>query len=45
LDAVELKDENGKVWKLLKMRNPWARETYEGPWHDLDKRWTPSLKK
>jgi hypothetical protein len=27
------------------MRNPWARETYQGPWNDLDKRWTPSLRK
>jgi len=26
------------------MRNPWARETYEGPWNDLDKRWTPALR-
>lgn len=26
--------------KLVKLRNPWAKEKYTGPWHDYDPRWT-----
>ena len=34
----------GVQQKLLKMRNPWATENYNGPWNDNDKRWTPELR-
>lgn len=44
LDAVTVIEANGKKWELLKMRNPWAREQYEGAWSDLDGRWTAALK-
>lgn len=27
------------------MRNPWASETYIGPWSDEDKRWTKDLRR
>ena len=30
--------------QLLKMRNPWASETYNGLWNDSDERWTKDLK-
>ena len=30
--------------KLLKMRNPWGKEKYAGPWSDNDSRWTSSAK-
>ena len=26
------------------MRNPWGSETYNGEWHDGDRRWTRDLK-
>jgi hypothetical protein len=39
--ALTLTDETGKEWNLLKMRNPWASEGYNGPWNDKDHvRWT-----
>jgi len=31
--------------KLLKIRNPWAREEYNGPFRDDDPAWTDALKK
>lgn len=31
--------------KVLKMRNPWSSERYNGPWSDNDSRWTPSLRR
>jgi len=41
LDSLELKDTSGNsVVKLLKIRNPWGREEYNGPWNDNDSRWT-----
>ena len=30
---------------VFKMRNPWSREKYYGPWSDKDKRWTDALRK
>lgn len=40
LDVIEL---NGE--KLAKVRNPWSKERYNGPWSDKDSRWTPELLK
>lgn len=32
--------------KLIKLRNPWSKEKYTGPWSDSDtKRWTAEAKK
>lgn len=39
--AIELS--NGQ--KLVKMRNPWGSEHYDGPWNDSDPAWTTELKK
>lgn len=36
LDIVDLED--GPT--LVKMRNPWSSEKYNGPWSDSDSRWT-----
>ena len=45
LSAHELKDAKGKTIKLLKMRNPWGKEEYKGPYSDSSKLWTADLKK
>lgn len=45
MGALKLKDAKGKEWNLLKMRNPWGSETYNGPWSDKDTvNWTPELR-
>lgn len=30
--------------KVLKIRNPWGSEKYNGPWRDNDPRWTTALR-
>lgn len=45
LDTVQLTDKDGKQWDLMKMRNPWASETYSGAWSDVDGRWTEDLRR
>ena len=45
LDALLLTDNYGQQWNLIKMRNPWGSEGYNGPWSDKDHaRWTDQLK-
>ena len=40
LGCYEIKDSSGRtVEKLLRMRNPWATEKYNGPWNDRDTQW------
>lgn len=36
LGVQELKAGGNVVHRLLKMRNPWGKERYEGPWNDKD---------
>ena len=45
LSAHELKDAKGKTIKLLKIRNPWGKEEYKGPYSDSSKLWTDDLRK
>ena len=46
IGVQELVDDAGKVLhRLIKMRNPWAGEKYEGDWYDKDDKWTPEFKK
>lgn len=46
LGAKEYKDEHGEVHRLVKCRNPWDEEYYEGPWNDWDDEvWTDRAKK
>jgi hypothetical protein len=45
LGALKLTDDTGKEWNLIKMRNPWGSEGYNGPWSDKDDRWTDTIKK
>ena len=40
LGSVKLSDGT----KLLKLRNPWAKETYFGPWSDKSDEWTAKYK-
>ena len=44
LAPVVLKDAAGKDIKLLKMRNPWGAEDYDGAYSDKSKLWTPALR-
>lgn len=46
LGAAEVTDpDSGKKIKLIKMRNPWDRETYVGPWNDVNStKWTKETK-
>lgn len=38
--------QNGKSYqKLFKVRNPWGKEEYTGPWNDRDPKWTDDFKK
>lgn len=30
--------------QLIKLRNPWGKEQYSGPWNDKDPQWTDALK-
>lgn len=46
LSAVELKKPDGTLaHSLLKMRNPWGKERYNGSFHDKDSAWTEDFKK
>jgi hypothetical protein len=35
---------NGEEVTLVRLRNPWAKERYAGPYAPLDPAWTPELK-
>jgi predicted glycosyl hydrolase (DUF1957 family) len=35
---------NRQTVKLIKVRNPWGREGYNGPWSDNSSLWTPELR-
>ena len=45
LAPVVLTDAAGKEIKLLKMRNPWGAEEYDGAYSDNSPLWTPALRK
>lgn len=36
---------SGEEHHLVKMRNPWGTEGYNGTWSDKDSRWTTALRK
>ena len=40
LGVVEVTDANGKSTRLVKLRNPWGKETYKGPWCDSCHEWS-----
>lgn len=45
IKPMELKDEAGNVvHKLIQMRNPWGRSTYDGPWSAGSDLWTDSFR-
>ena len=44
LGAIELTKDGQPYEKLVKLRNPWAKEQYSGPWSDNDSRWTENFK-
>lgn len=46
LGCYELKDSSGRVVeRLMHLRNPWANETYTGPWNDSSRNWTEDFKR
>ncbi len=46
LGVYELRDRAGRVVeRLVHMRNPWANETYTGPWNDSSRNWTEDYKR
>ena len=44
IKAQEIKDKNGKSVRLLKIRDPWGTEKYNGPWFDKDENWSQQLR-
>ena len=42
--GIDRVKDQGKEEALVRMRNPWAKERYAGPWADNDKRWTAEAK-
>ena len=45
LDSIILKKDGKPFQELVKMRNPWGSENYNGDWSDGDSKWTPDLMK
>ena len=45
LETAELTLDGDQVHKLVKMRNPWAKEQYVGPWSDSSGQWTEEMRK
>lgn len=44
LSSVEVKSEDGKVARLIKLRSSYSEDKYTGPWSVQDKAWTPEMK-
>ena len=45
LDLIELTQNGRVVHRLVKLRNPWARETYTGPFSDDSSDWTDDFRR
>ena len=45
LKTEEVKVSKGKKVRLIKLRNPWARQEWLGDWSDSSELWTPNLRK
>ena len=40
IGCYEIKDSSGRVIdKLIRLRNPWATDKYNGPWNERDPKW------
>jgi len=44
LGIQELTQDGEVVQQLIKLRNPWGKEQYDGPWKDDDPQWTEEFK-
>jgi len=45
LETYKLADIKGTPIKLLKIRNPWGSNEWEGDWSDTSHKWTPEISK
>ena len=45
IGALELKGGAHDGQKLIKMRNPWGKGEYDGPWSETDAEWTADYRK
>ncbi len=45
LDLRQVKDDKGKLIRLVKVRNPWGSHEWTGDWSDDSPLWTPRLMK
>ena len=45
IDAAQVYDSKGTKIRLLKIRNPWGTNEWQGDWSDKSSKWTPELKK
>lgn len=43
-DFINTGNQNEKVIRLVKLRNPWGKLEWRGPWCDQDKRWSSKLR-
>jgi hypothetical protein len=44
LGSLDLKTKGETVQTLIKLRNPWGSEMYNGDWNDNDSKWTEDFK-
>jgi calpain-15 len=44
IDVYEVETPEDGTFRLLKLRNPWARKEWIGDWSDNSPKWTPELK-
>jgi len=39
IEVKQVTADDGKIWKLLKMRNPWGKFEWKGDWGDTSSKW------
>ena len=44
LGAYIVTDSNKTTHRLIKLRNPWGFDVYNGTWNDASSKWTQAIK-